>query len=45
LKNPEKKSVILPDATLASLLGPDAQNATITHFTIQKYINRHFLKA
>lgn len=45
LKNPEKKSVIVPDATLASLLGPDAQNATITHFTIQKYINRHFLKA
>jgi len=45
LKNPEKKSVIVPDAALAALLGPEGQNITITHFTIQKYINRHFLKA
>lgn len=45
LKNPEKKSVIVPDASLAALLGPEAQNVTITHFTIQKYINRHFLRA
>jgi upstream activation factor subunit UAF30 len=45
LKNPEKKSIIVPDASLAALLGPEAQNVTITHFTIQKYINRHFLRA
>ena len=44
LKNPEKKSVIVPDAALAALLGPEAQNVTITHFTIQKYINRHCLR-
>jgi chromatin remodeling complex protein RSC6 len=45
LKNPEKKSIILPDAALATLLGPEAKDAVITHFTIQKYINRHFQKA
>ena len=45
LKNPEKKSVIIPDAALARLLGPDAKDVVVTHFTIQKYINRHFVKA
>jgi len=45
LQNPENKSIIVPDTNLATLLGPQAQNMTITHFTIQKYINRHFLGA
>lgn len=44
LFHPQKKNVILPDASLAQLLGDDAKDAEITYFTIQKYINRHFVQ-
>ena len=42
LSHPQKKNVILPDESLAQLLGDEAKDAEITYFTIQKYINRHF---
>lgn len=44
LQNPKKKTEILPDETLAKLLGDDAVGKTITYFTIQKYMNKHFLQ-
>lgn len=44
LKNPENKRQILPDAKLSSLLGEEAKDVFLTHFTIQKYMNRHFVK-
>lgn len=43
LKNVEKKSIILPDETLWKILGEEARGKEITHFTIQKYINKHFV--
>lgn len=43
LKNLEKKSIILPDETLWKILGEDAKDKEITHFNIQKYINKHFV--
>lgn len=44
LQNPENRRQILPDANLNGLLGKDAENVFLTHFTIQKFINRHFEK-
>ena len=44
LYNENNKSVILPDANLQQLLGNPTTDAEITYFTIQKYINRHFVK-
>jgi upstream activation factor subunit UAF30 len=44
LFHPQKKNVILPDESLAQLLGDEAKDAEITYFTIQKYINRHFVQ-
>lgn len=38
------KRVILPDDNLLHLLGNLATDTEITYFTIQKYINRHFVK-
>jgi chromatin remodeling complex protein RSC6 len=38
------KSVIIPDDNLLHLLGNPATGTEITYFTIQKYINRHFVK-
>jgi chromatin remodeling complex protein RSC6 len=38
------KSVILPDNNLLHLLGNPSTETEITYFTIQKYINRHFVK-
>ena len=43
LQNPDKKTQILPDDKLAGLLGESAKNEVITYFTIQKYMNRHFI--
>ena len=42
LTDPQNKTIIRPDATLAGLLGDDAQQNEITYFTIQRYMNRHF---
>lgn len=44
LENPENRQQILPDEKLWKILGEEAKGANITHFTIQKYINGHFIK-
>jgi upstream activation factor subunit UAF30 len=44
LQNPENKRQIVPDETLQNLLGEEAKDAYLTHFTIQKYMNQHFPK-
>jgi len=43
LSNPEKKTLVVPDERLAKLLGPDVDLDTLTRFTIQRYMNRHYL--
>ena len=43
LQNPENKKMIVPDEKLWKLLGEEARGKEITHFTIQKYINKHFI--
>ena len=45
LIDPERKTIVVPNDDLAALLGPDVDAETLTRFTIQKYMNRHFLKA
>jgi|LauGreSuBDMM15SN_2_FD.fasta_scaffold07763_3 chromatin remodeling complex protein RSC6 len=45
LQNPENKRQIIPDEHLMQLLGEDAKDVFLTHFTMQKYMNRHFEKA
>lgn len=44
LQNPEKKSVIIPNEPLLRILGDEVKDIVLTHFSIQKYINKHFLK-
>jgi chromatin remodeling complex protein RSC6 len=44
LQNPENRRQIIPDKKLLSLLGEDAKDVFLTHFTMQKFINRHFEK-
>lgn len=44
LYNEKSKNVILPDENLLHLLGNPPRDTEITYFTIQKYINRHFIK-
>jgi upstream activation factor subunit UAF30 len=44
LQNPEKKIQIIPDLKLSNLLGEEAKDVLLTHFTIQKYMNHHFDK-
>lgn len=44
LISPEHKNIILPDEKLQDLLGEEARDQTITYFTIQKYMNKHFYK-
>jgi chromatin remodeling complex protein RSC6 len=44
LQNPENRRQIIPDINLLSLLGESAKDVFLTHFTIQKYMNRHFEK-
>lgn len=43
LTDPQNKTIIRPDGVLSQLLGDEAQHAEITYFTIQKYMNRHFV--
>jgi chromatin remodeling complex protein RSC6 len=43
LIDPERKTIVVPDDALSALLGPDVDAETLTRFTIQKYMNRHFL--
>jgi len=44
LQNPANRKIIIPNDTLWKLLGEEARPHVITHFTIQKYINKHFIK-
>lgn len=44
LSHPEKKTLVVPDEALSELLGPDVDLDTLTRFTIQKYMNRHYIK-
>jgi upstream activation factor subunit UAF30 len=44
LENSENRQNIIPDEKLWKILGSDAEDKKITHFTIQKYLNKHFLK-
>lgn len=44
LQNQNNKSIIIPDNKLKNLLGiKDLENVDLTFFTIQKYMNKHFL--
>jgi chromatin remodeling complex protein RSC6 len=43
LTNPEKRTLVVPDDKLGKLLGPDVDLETLTRFTIQKYMNQHYL--
>jgi chromatin remodeling complex protein RSC6 len=44
LENPENKQIIVPDEKLWKIIGDEAREEKITHFTIQKYLNKHFVK-
>ena len=44
LSHPEKKTLIIPDDALSKLIGPDADLETLTRFTIQKYMNKHYIR-
>ena len=44
LQNPANKQFLLPDDKMKAFLGPEIKNIDLTHFNIQKYINKHFLK-
>lgn len=43
LINPEKKTQIIPDEKLIKLLGTNVDLSTLTRFTIQKYMNCHYI--
>lgn len=43
LQNPVEKKYIVPNDTLWKILGEDARGQQLTHFTIQKYMNKHFI--
>jgi chromatin remodeling complex protein RSC6 len=45
LYDENNKSVILPDQPLSQLLGNSITESELTYFSIQKYINRHFVKS
>ena len=44
LEKADNKQMIIPDEKLWKILGEDAKDKKLTHFTIQKFINRHFIK-
>ena len=44
LEKPDNKQIIVPDEKLWKILGEDAKDKKLTHFTIQKFINSHFIK-
>lgn len=43
LANPDKKTHIIPNEPLTKLLGPSIDLSTLTRFTMQRYMNRHFV--
>lgn len=42
LKHPEKKRVIVPDAKLGAILGEGATDENLNHFSMNKYLTKHF---
>lgn len=44
LIHPDKKTQIIPDEKLLSLIGNNVDLPNLTRFTIQKYMNCHYLK-
>ena len=45
LQNPDHKRQIRPDETLYKIFGEESKNDNmITYFTMQKYMNQHFIK-
>jgi upstream activation factor subunit UAF30 len=44
LNNGENGKIILPDNKLKTLLGIKDGDVDLTYFTIQKYMNKHFIK-
>jgi chromatin remodeling complex protein RSC6 len=44
LSHPEKKTLIVPDEKLGKLLGDDVDLHTLTRFTLQKYMNPHYIQ-
>ena len=44
LEKADNKQMIIPDEKLWKILGEEAKDKKLTHFTIQKFINRHFIK-
>jgi chromatin remodeling complex protein RSC6 len=45
LTDPEKKTLVVPDERLSALLGPEVDLESLTRFTMQKYMNKHYCKA
>ena len=45
LQNPKNIRQVIPDETFLNILGKEAKDEFLTHFTMQKYLNHHFLKA
>jgi chromatin remodeling complex protein RSC6 len=43
LQNSENRQIIIPDEKLKTLLGING-NEKVTYFTLQKFMNRHFIK-
>ena len=43
LQNSENKQIIIPDEKLKTLLGINGDEK-VTYFTLQKFMNRHFIK-
>lgn len=43
LFRPDKKTHIVPDDALKTLFGNDVDYNTLTRFTMQKYMNKHFI--
>jgi chromatin remodeling complex protein RSC6 len=44
LQSTSNKTIIEPDSKLILLLGTEFQNQTLTYFTIQKFMNKHYIK-
>ena len=42
LYDPNKKSRVIPNEKLLTLLGNDVDTENLTRFTIQKYMNKHY---
>jgi len=44
LQNEKRRREIIPDEKLKALFGKDAEGQELTYFTMQKYVNHHFIK-